>query len=143
MKPNGYTLLEVLIASAVLVIGLSAVLGVMRSAQQKSLAAADLATAQLACQTTLNELVAQQKPFTFVQDKPIDGLPDWKVAVEIHATPQVHLRAVYILAQKYTPRGEFVGTMYQLIRWVPASRIQQVKDEGVIDETNDFENPFL
>lgn len=142
MKQNGYTLLEVLISTAILVIGLSAVLGVVRSAQQKSAAAADLATAQLACQTVLNELMAQQNPLTFVQGKTIDGLPDWKINIEIRTAQQPELRAVHVLAQKYTPQGEFIGTMYQLVRWFPASRIREPNNENVIDETNDFENPF-
>lgn len=144
-KSKGYTLLEVLMAAAVLVIGLSAVLGLMRSAQQRSAAAADLAAAQLACETVLNELLAQQQPLTFVQGKPIDGLPDWRINIEVRATAQPELRAVHLLAQRYTVDGELAGTKYELIRWLPASRIQLPQDTangGAIDETNDFDDPF-
>jgi prepilin-type N-terminal cleavage/methylation domain-containing protein len=142
MKHRGYTLIEILVSMSVLLIGLSAVLGVMRSAQRKANDSADLATAQQSCLTTLNELLAAQEPIRPLSGIPINGLPRWSITVEVFPTQYEELRAVAVAAVKSLSQDGETAVMYQLVRWVPSDKIALPQEEQRIDETNDFEYPF-
>ncbi len=143
MKQNGYTLLEVLMATTVLVMGLSAIFGLSRSSLRISVDAAELAGAQLACQTTLNELLAQQALIAPASPKDIPSLSDWKVAVQVYDAPRPDMSVLHISAQKYMADGVTpFGIQYQLLRWVPQRRIQPTQTEDVIDPIDGFEDPL-
>lgn len=144
MKRHGYTLLEILMATAILLLGLTAILGIMRSTHQRSVAAADLADAQLACQTLLNELLAQQSRIKPIPAKPIEGLPDWKITVTVYPATQSGLFTVHVIAQKFDSKTQMpVGIMYQLFRWVPQDRIEiPENNETTLEGIQLLENPF-
>ncbi|MDR2755231.1 MAG: prepilin-type N-terminal cleavage/methylation domain-containing protein [Planctomycetaceae bacterium] len=143
MIRDGYTLLEVLMATAILLLGLSTVLGIMRSTHQRSIAAADLADAQLACQTLLNELLAQQSRIKPVPAKPIEGLPDWNISVTVYPAAKTGLFVVHITAQKIDLHTQKpTGIMYQLFRWVSQDRIEVPESREIIEGTDLFEEPF-
>ncbi|MDR2706908.1 MAG: prepilin-type N-terminal cleavage/methylation domain-containing protein [Planctomycetaceae bacterium] len=144
MKRHGYTLLEILMATAILLLGLTAILGIMRSTHQRSVAAADLADAQLACQTLLNELLAQQSRIKPIPAKPIEGLPDWKITVTVYPATQSGLFTVHVIAQKFDSKTQMpVGIMYQLFRWVPQDRVEiPENNETTLEGIQLLENPF-
>jgi prepilin-type N-terminal cleavage/methylation domain-containing protein len=144
MERQGYTLLEILMATAILLLGLTAVLGIMRSTHQRSVAAADLADAQLACQTLLNELLAQQSRIKPVSAKPIEGLPDWNITVTVYPAPRTGLFVVHVAAQKINPNTKLpTGIMYQLLRWIPQDRIEIPENNEIIEGTDLFDEPFF
>jgi prepilin-type N-terminal cleavage/methylation domain-containing protein len=143
MMRQGYTLLEILIATAILLLGLTAVLGIQRSIHQRSVAAADLADAQLACQTLLNELLAQQSRIKPIPAKPIEGLPDWKITVTVYPATQPGLFTVHVTAQKYDSNTQMpAGIMYQLLRWVPHDRVEIPENNETLEGIQLLENPF-
>ncbi|MDR2439568.1 MAG: prepilin-type N-terminal cleavage/methylation domain-containing protein [Planctomycetaceae bacterium] len=143
MMRNGYTLLEILMATAILLLGLTTVLGIMRSTHQRSVAAADLADAQLACQTLLNELLAQQSRIAPVSAKPIEGLPDWNISATVYPAPKPGLFVLHITAQKIDLNTKKpAGIIYQLLRWVSQDRIEVPERKEVIEGTELFEEPF-
>ncbi|MDR1269165.1 MAG: prepilin-type N-terminal cleavage/methylation domain-containing protein [Planctomycetaceae bacterium] len=143
MARHGYTLLEILMATAILLLGLTAVLGIMRSTHQRSVAAADLADAQLACQTLLNELLAQQSRIQPVPAKPIEGLPDWNITVAVYPATQPGLSVVHVTAQKINPNTKIPdGIIYQLLRWIPQDRVEISEKNETIEGTNLFDEPF-
>jgi prepilin-type N-terminal cleavage/methylation domain-containing protein len=143
MMRRGYTLLEVLIATAILLLGLTAVLGIVRSIHKRSVAAADLADAQLACQTLLNELLAQQSPIKPVPAQPIAGLPDWNIALAIYPSPQPELYVLHLTARKSDPATKIpVGVTYQLLRWVHRDRVEIPESKETIEGFNLFDDPF-
>ncbi|GHT17248.1 hypothetical protein FACS1894189_2780 [Planctomycetales bacterium] len=143
MYQSGYTLLEVLIATAVLVLGLAAVFGTSNSAQRKAIAAAELTDVQLACQSALNELLVQPKPIKPVSDLNIVGLPNWKIAVECYSSPQKGLAVLHLSAQQFLPVSHIpLGFRYQLLRWVPEERILSATQSEIINEVNEFDDLF-
>lgn len=142
-KRHGYTLLEILMATAILLLGLTAVLGIMRSIHQRSVAAADLADAQLACQTLLNELLAQQSRIKPLPAKPIEGLPDWNIAVTVYPATKPELCVVHVTAQKIDLNTKLpAGIMYQLLRWVHQDRVEIPENKEIIEGTDLFDEPF-
>ena len=143
MKRSGYTLIEVLVATTVLALGLAAIFGLTRSALRTSADAADLADVQLACQTELNELMARQTPIKSVGPKDIDGLSDWKMTVAVYPAPKPRLYTVHVSAQKYSPLDNVpYGTLFQLLRWVPESRVEVLKQDDVIEDIDGFFDSF-
>ena len=147
-RPAGYSLLEVLIATAILAIGLLAILGLTRSAHQRSLDASDLAAVELVMQTTLNELMAKQNPIEPIPLRPIDGVRHWKLEVQLYESPRPDLVTVFLNAQKFSPQGDLpVGISFQLVRWVPKHRVHsrfgtqnsEFENRG---EVTEFDDPF-
>ncbi|MDR2117169.1 MAG: prepilin-type N-terminal cleavage/methylation domain-containing protein [Planctomycetaceae bacterium] len=143
MIRHGYTLLEILMATVILLLGLTAVLGIMRSIHQRSIAAADLADAQLACQTLLNELLAQQSRIKPVPPKQIEGLPDWNMTATVYPSTKSGLFVLHITAQKINPNTNTpAGINYQLVRWVPQDRVEVPENKETIEDINLFDEPF-
>ncbi len=140
---SAYTLLEILVALGILVIGMAAVFGVSGMARKQAVASADLATAQLACHSVLNELLAQEEPIQMEGPKSMEGLPDWKLQIEFQPAARQGLYSLQLTVQKYDSRGGWpAGPVYRLVRWVPEHRvkIEQMSDE--IKGVDLFENPF-
>ncbi len=142
MKSGGYTLLEILMATAVLALGLSAVFGISRSALRKSVDAAELADAQLACQTKLNELLARQTPISAEPPAGIENLPNWKMTVHIYDAPRPGMSVLHLSAQKFTPDGTPYEGLYQLLRWIPQHRVARPRQEDTIEPLDGFEDPL-
>ena len=120
---SGYSLLEVLVATTILAIGLLAIFGLTQSAHMRSLDASDLAAVEIAVQTALNELLAKQSSIEPIPPRSIDGVRHWKLEVKLYESPRPGLAAVYINAQKFMPpEGLPAGISFQLVRWVPRAR---------------------
>lgn len=140
---SGYTLLEIVIATGVLVIGLAAVFGMAQSARKKSVAASDLASVQLVCQTTLNELLARQSPIEAFAPKNLVEVPEWKIALWIYPSPQTGIYVLHLTTQKFTASGDpYSGSQYQLIRWVPQHRVRLPDPEDMYGEMSEFDDPY-
>ncbi|MGL6195781.1 MAG: type IV pilus modification PilV family protein, partial [Thermoguttaceae bacterium] len=58
VKSSGFSLIEILVALSVLLLGLAVVIRLTTIANRESTSADELATVQLACQTLMNELLA-------------------------------------------------------------------------------------
>ena len=122
---NAFTLLEVLLAAAILLVGLTAVLQTTRSALQRMVAARELTEAQNACQSVLNELLAQAAPIRPSEGRTISHLPNWRIRVDIYPSSQSGLYVLHLSAQQFSPIDDtLLGVKYQLLRWVPAERVQ-------------------
>ena len=128
---QGYSLLEVLMATTILAVGLLAIFCLTRSAHHRSLDASDLAAVELAAETMLNELLARQSPIEPIPLRSIDGVRNWKLEVKLYESPRPDLAAIFINAQKFTPQGDVpVGISFQLVRWVPKVRCEVRDFEG-------------
>ena len=122
---NAFTLLEVLLAVVILLIGLTAVLHTSQSALKQIAAARELTEAQNVCQSVLNELLAQSSPIQPDAGKTIGHLPHWRIRVDIDPVPQPGLYALHLSAQHFSAIDDtLLGVKYQLIRWVPAERVR-------------------
>ncbi len=146
-RPTGYglayTLLEVLVALSVLVIGMAAVFGIGSMARKQAVASADLAAAQLACYSTLNELLAQETPIQTQTAEPLEELPNWKLQVDLQPASRQGLYSLQLTVQKYDSQGDWpAGSLYRLVRWVPTSRVEVGPKPDEINGTELFENPY-
>ena len=148
---NGFTLFEVLLAAAILLFGLTAVFYTTRSALLRMAAARELTEAQNACQSVLNELLAQASPIQPDTGKTIDRLPNWRIRVDIRPAPQPGLYVLHLSAQQFSPKDDtLIGVKYQLLRWVTAERVLIPFEDQLIypaDELqpfggNEFDNLF-
>jgi len=124
---GGFSLIEVLLATSILmacviVLGHLATIG-RRSAR----AAQDISTAQVLCETKMNELLAGAVPLERVDEVPLDDNGDWLVSVELEPTEHALLTAVrvtvtQVVQEQERPR-EFV-----LVRWIPGAGPSGVGD---------------
>ena len=148
-QPSGFTLLEVLLSIAILLIGLTAVFQTTRSALLRMSAARELTEAQNACQSVLNELLAQSSPIQPSDGKTVENLPNWRIRVDIYPASQPNLYVLHLSAQELLPDSDtLLNVKYELIRWVPAEKVrvpsQQVEglpQRGAFPQ-NEFENLF-
>ncbi|MGL4593960.1 MAG: type IV pilus modification PilV family protein [Thermoguttaceae bacterium] len=139
----GYTLLEIMLATTILVMGLVVIFHTTDLARKKSIAASDLANVQLACQTHLNEILASRAPIRPSPPKSVDGVYNWFFWTELKASPQQNLCVLLITAQKMSSNGTTpIGSPFFILRWIPLSRAELPKSPTGFDQTNEFGDPF-
>jgi prepilin-type N-terminal cleavage/methylation domain-containing protein len=120
----GFTLLEILIATVILLVGITAIFHTTRAALQRMTAARELTEVQNACQAVLNELLAQSSPIQPDAGKMIKDLPHWRIRVDVYPATQPGLYVLHLSAQEFSSiDGLLIGIRYQLIRWIPAERV--------------------
>jgi prepilin-type N-terminal cleavage/methylation domain-containing protein len=137
---DGFTLLEILLTSAILLIGLTMVFQTSRSALQNFAATQELTAAQNACQSVLNELLAQSAPIRSNEEKIIEGLPHWKIRVDLYPAPQPRLHVLHLSAQQFSPQDStLLGIKYQLLRWIPSERVWIPPDQSDTTIRNEFD----
>ena len=140
---GGFTLIEILLTTAILLIGLTAVFQTTKSALQRTAEARDLTEAQNACQAVLNELLAQSAPIQPDLGRIVENLPNRKIKIDIYPASQSGLYVLHLSAQQFSPTGGMlVGTRYQLLRWVPAKRVQVAESWETPFTGNMFEDLF-
>lgn len=140
---GGFTLLEILLTATILLVGLTAVFQTTKSALQRMAEARDLTEAQSACQAVLNELLAQSAPIQTDWGRSIENLPNWKIKIDIYPASQTGLFVLHLSAQKFSPTdGMLVGVKYQLLRWVPAERVQVAESSEAPFIGDEFEDLF-
>ena len=95
-RQTGFSLMEVLLATSILlacciVLGQLAYVG-RRHAEDIQ----DLTTAQLICQTKLNEIVAGAAPLASVEDAAVEGSPGWVYSVDMEYRDSLDLVVVRV-----------------------------------------------
>lgn len=133
MKPaprEGFSLLEVLMATSIL-LGSVIVLNQLAEIGRKNAAdAQDLSTAQLLCETRLNELVSGLAQIEPVEDEPIVGAPGWILSVDVEpldrnaaagstgSAGMLELAALRVTVAREPSEGRR-SAAFTLVRWVP------------------------
>jgi prepilin-type N-terminal cleavage/methylation domain-containing protein len=141
-RDSGFTLLEILLTMAILLLGLTAVFQTTKLALQRMAMAKELTEAQNACQAVLNELLAQSSPIQPEEGKLIDHLPNWKIRVDVYPASQKGLYVLHLSALQFSLESDtFIGVKYQLLRWVPAERVQFPPSEETFGG-NEFDDLF-
>ena len=111
--PGGFTLLEVLIATAVLLACVIVLTDLAHVGKSHAKDAEDLAAAQLICQTRLNEMLAGAKPIRAVSQEYPPSLPGWILSVEVEPLKKSGLVAVRIIVKEDPSADEF-GTVEEV-----------------------------
>ncbi len=104
---GGFTLLEVLIATAVLLACMIVLTDLAHVGKSHAKDAEDLAAAQLICQTRLNEMLAGAKPIRAVSGERPRSLPGWILSVEVEPLKKSGLVAVRIIVKEDPSADEF------------------------------------
>ena len=122
-RPNGFSLLEVILALGILS-GSLAVLGeVARNASRNAIYARDISVAQLLCETKMAEITSGVELPVAVAGEPFDvtddeSLPDWLFSVEVNTIDQeTGLTAVCVTVQKDAAE-EKRPARFSLVRWI-------------------------
>jgi general secretion pathway protein I len=125
-QPQGFTLLEVVLALAILA-GAVAVLGeLVRSGLQNAQMARDLTRAEMLCEGIEEEVVAGVLSPSGASG-PCDDDPRWNYSITSQS-PQTGILALQITVVKNVPEGQH-AVQFSLSRWMI--------DPGVAPESND------
>jgi prepilin-type N-terminal cleavage/methylation domain-containing protein len=116
--PRGFTLLELLIAMGVLLLGLSAIYHLNSTSRTASLAAEELAFVQLACQTKMNELLAANtRPIRTGSVERIPNAGGWTMSIATFSLNRQGIYGVRITARKQGASATDSYGSYELVRW--------------------------
>jgi prepilin-type N-terminal cleavage/methylation domain-containing protein len=137
MPRHGFSLLEVLLASvillgAVVVLGELAHLGIRNAA-----AARDLTTAELICRSTMNEIVAGIAPAAEVENAVVMSTPGWVYSVEFVPLEHAGVTALRVRVAEDLPEEKQPLT-FSLVRWVPANLDSSAADSFGTDSDSGF-----
>jgi prepilin-type N-terminal cleavage/methylation domain-containing protein len=120
MNARGFSLLEIILALAILAGSLAALGEVMRLADQNSTLTRDESEAQILASTVMDELVAGARELLAMTQTPFDyetELP-WVYSIAIEPTAYEELVAVRVLVEQDTD-ARLQPARYELIRWLP------------------------
>lgn len=123
---HGFTLLEVIVAIAILLFGLSAIFHLSTLTRETSVGAEELAIVQLACQAKMNEILAtQQVPSNggaiAIPDVGIvsGDSGDWEMRISTFTLSSSRdLLGVRIVAQKRGSAENMSDRRFELVRWI-------------------------
>lgn len=116
-RRSGFSLLEVLLASAIL-LGSIFVLAELSNLGSRSAAKAiEMNTAHMICQTKLNEILAGAAPVESEQGIPLEAYPGWVVSVEILPASLPNMRALRVTASREN-RDEEDERGVSLVAWI-------------------------
>ena len=114
---RGFTLLELLVAMTILLLGLLAIYLLNNTSRTASIAAEELAFVQLACQTKMNELLASNAHSMADSVEAVPNTNGWTISVTTFSVDHQGVYGARITARKRgTTLSDANGT-YELVRW--------------------------
>ena len=122
-RREGFSLLEVLLATSIL-LGCLVVLAELASiGRQHATDAQDLTAAQLICQTKLNEILAGASPVRSVQNRVLEDAPGWVYSVEIEPLDQPGLALLRVTVSEESDELQEAADQrhlkqFALVRWI-------------------------
>ncbi len=131
---RGLTLLEAMLALAILGLSIAATGELMRVGLRSAAAARDLTTAQLLCETKMAEISAgiiPPEPVLRMQDE-FD--PEWVYSIEQQIIEQPGLIAIRVTVEKDIDEGRR-PISFSLIRWVPDPALALLPEEATSEST--------
>jgi len=115
--------MEVLLATSIL-LGCVVVLGQLAAVGRKHVNDAErLTTAQLICQTKLNEILAGAAPVSSVQNQAVEGAPGWVYSVEVESLDKPGLASLCVTVSEDLPESDEAtqrrrARQFVLTRWI-------------------------
>lgn len=101
MKNHGFTLLEILVVLALLLVGLGVLSDLLSSSLRQSVEAEEKTSIQVACQNRLNGFVSGEESISDGLSQPIEGFGGWFMTVHLESAPLPTLARIRIVAQKF------------------------------------------
>ena len=124
-RRTGFSLLEVLMATGILVGSLVVLMKLASIGRRHAEDAQRLTQAQALCETAVNEIRAGLRPAEPVQDQPLPDAPGWLYSVAVQTLPKTGLVEVQV-SVKADVAGR-TGPQFTLVHWVsdPETRRQE------------------
>lgn len=119
-KRSGLSLLEVILALAILGLSLAAIGELMRIGSRSAEMARDLTTAQMLCETKMAEIVTGLLPTTAIAEAPIQDVGtgnDWLYTVQTQTIDQQGLISIRVTVQQ-NPDYASRPVSFSLVRWM-------------------------
>ncbi len=128
-------MLEVLLATTLLLGAVMALSRLLFVAQRHAIAAEDETLAQLLCQNTMQELLAGIEPLQAVSAREVDQYPQWTYSVDIEPLTDVPLIAITVTLTRLPDEDQDLPVAgedamerplhgFRLIRWVRSGNRQ-------------------
>lgn len=137
---GGLTLLEVILALAILAISMAAIGEIVRTGARSARRAKEMTRAQILCESKLSELVAGAEPYEPVVRAPLLTDPDWYYTVELTPTLDEGVIELAVTVETNIERPRPLA--FTLIRWVPDPGLE-LPDEPVEGEADGSEDASL
>ncbi|MBI2479680.1 MAG: prepilin-type N-terminal cleavage/methylation domain-containing protein [Planctomycetia bacterium] len=122
---EGFSLLEVIIATAILATSTVLLLGLFSTGERHAKKAETRVLAQMLCQSKLDELLADASLLAIVDDEPLAGYDDWMYSVDWTPTEidglvrlRVSVREVETLDQLERTAAAPGRNAFELVRWM-------------------------
>jgi type II secretion system protein I len=117
---RGFTLLEVILALAILAGSLAALGEVMRLADQNAASTRDETQAQIIASSVMDELIAGFLPLSAVNQQPVavESDPPWVFSIALEQTAYVEVIAVRVLVEQQAD-ARLQPARFELVRWLP------------------------
>jgi len=132
---RAFTLLEVLLAMAILVGSLAVIGELERRGLTNSRRAAGLAVAQLYCESKLSEITSGIVAPSAVTGAPLETDPEWLYSITVEPTSDIGLIAVRVTVTENLP-PESGPAEFTLVRWMPESTTTGDETGGATTETS-------
>ncbi len=100
-KRSGFTLLEILVAFAILIMGLSIVAALATTSARQAVQVEEETGVQLACQNLMNAILAGDATVSLGVEVPLPDTPNWAARVELLDGPISNLVAIRIVATRF------------------------------------------
>jgi type II secretory pathway pseudopilin PulG len=120
-RRDGFSLLEVLLATSILIGSSIALLELVMIGNRHANSARDLSRSQRICQTKLNEILTGLAPLEVVRPMDVEGEPGWVYWVDMRPLEQSELTVLEVSAA-HQPTPEKQSARFSLVRWVNAPR---------------------
>lgn len=98
---GGFTLLEILVAFAILIMGLSIVAALATTSARQAVQVEEETGVQLACQNLMNAILAGDATVSLGVEVPLPDTPNWAARVELLDGPISNLVAIRIVATRF------------------------------------------
>ncbi len=98
---GGFTLLEILVAFAILIMGLSIVAALATTSARQAVQVEEETGVQLACQNLMNAILAGDATVSLGVEVPLPDVPNWAARVELLDGPISNLVAIRIVATRF------------------------------------------
>jgi hypothetical protein len=120
----GFSLMEVLLATAILLGSILVLMELAGVGRHYIQSVEDRTTAQLLCQTKLNELLAGAEPLEEVDEQMVEDHPDWVYSVELRPAGDLNLATLRVTVAQQLPEGQERSIRgkpksFTLVRWIP------------------------
>ena len=116
-RRSGLSLLEAILAIAILGGAIAAVGESIRLGSQAAADARDFSMAQLLCEAKLTELASGLQPLMPVTQAPLEVAPDWMYTVEIESVDPQALLAIFVTVER-DPAQSARPLSITLTRWL-------------------------